>query len=483
MSKIKTNILYNMAYQVLVLIVPLITSPYISRVLSVKGIGIFSYVSSVAYYFFVLVTMGLSNYGNRCIAKQRDNKVTRSKTFWSIYYMQIAIGLCTIIIYIFYVIFISEKCYKLYFLIYTLYILGACLDINWFFFGMEEFKFTTIRNSIIKLLTVIAVFVFVKNEHALIAYFLIVAGSTLISNLILWTKVNYFVDYYKPKFKECIIHLKPNLVLFIPILAMSIYRVMDKIMIKELSGIIQNGYYENADRIITISLTAFSAIATVMMPAISNMVAKKDDFAIKKIFYDMMQVVNFLSIAMMFGLMAISIKFAPLFFGDNFIESGYLLIGLAPTIFLSGWKNVVRSQYLIPYEKDNIYVISLVVGALVNVIINGIFIPKYGARGAVIGTIAAEFAGFIIQTYAIKEYISLKKIILQSIIIVPAGIIMMLLVFFILKILPYNLLSVLLSILVGAIIYLALGIGFLYLFNKERFLYFKMILKKSVIRQ
>lgn len=206
-------------------------------------------------------------------------------------------------------------------------------------------------------------------------------------------------------------------------------------------------------------------------------------FAIKKIFYDMMQVVNFISIAMMFGLMAISIKFAPLFFGDNFIESGYLLIGLAPTIFLSGWKNVVRSQYLIPYEKDNIYVISLVVGALVNVIINGIFIPKYGARGAVIGTIAAEFAGFIIQTYAIKEYISLKKIILQSIIIVPAGIIMMLLVFFILKILPYNLLSVLLSILVGAIIYLALGIGFLYLFNKERFLYFKMIVKKSVIRQ
>lgn len=483
MSKIKTNILYNMAYQVLVLIVPLITSPYISRVLSVKGIGIFSYVSSVAYYFFVLVTMGLANYGNRCIAKQRDNKVSRSKTFWSIYYMQIVIGLCTTAVYIFYVLFISEQSYKIYFLIYILYILGACLDINWFFFGMEEFKFTTIRNSIIKILTVISVFLFVKNENALIAYFLIIAGSTLLSNLILWTKVNHFVDYYKPTFKECIMHVKPNLILFIPILAMSIYRVMDKIMIKELSGIIQNGYYENADRIITISLTAFSAIATVMMPAISNMVAKKDDFEIKKIFYDMMQVVNFISIAMMFGLMAISIEFAPLFFGSDFIETGYLLIGLAPTIFLSGWKNVVRSQYLIPYEKDNIYVISLVVGALVNVIINFIFIPKYGARGAVIGTIAAELIGFIIQTYATTNYISVKKIIMQSIIFVPAGVVMMLIISYILRVLPYSLFSILLIVLVGGIIYLVLGVVSLYLLNKERFLYFRMMVEKSFIRQ
>ena len=189
MSKIKRNIFYNIAYQILVLIVPIITSPYISRVLGVEGVGTYSYVSSVAYYFFIVVTMGLTNYGNRNIAKHRDDKEARSRIFWSIYFMQLLTGICVLIAYIFYIVFVAETVYKIYFGIYVLYILAACLDINWFFFGMENFKLTTIRNAIVKLITVIMVFIFVKNDGALIAYFVIVAGSTLLSNSIIWTRV------------------------------------------------------------------------------------------------------------------------------------------------------------------------------------------------------------------------------------------------------------------------------------------------------
>lgn len=471
MSKIKINIIYNLAYQILVLIVPLITSPYVSRALGVHGIGVYSYVSSVVYYFFICVTLGLTNYGNRSIAKCRDDKKQRSVTFWSIYKMQFLVGVLILLLYATYVLCAAEDKYRIYFIVYLLHIFGACLDINWFFFGMEEFKFTTIRNAIIKIITLIAIFVFVKGDHALISYFFIVASSTLLSNLFLWTRLFKYVSYYRASLRESLLHLKPNLILFLPIVAMSIYRVMDKIMIKELSGIIENGYYENADRIITISLTAFSAIATVMMPAISNMVANNNDVKVKQMLRDMMQVVNVFSIAMVFGLIAIANRFAPLFFGDEFVETGALLVGLSPTIFLSGWKNVLRSQYIIPYEKDKAYVFSLVIGAICNVIVNMIFIPKYGARGAIIGTLMAELVGFIIQTYVVAKDVDIKVLFKDFVRFIPAGVIMGILAYKILYLMPNNMFSIAIVVLLGGCIYVCLAGLTLYISDKNRFDY------------
>lgn len=453
MSKIGKNILYNLAYQILVLITPLITTPYISRVLGVEGIGTYSYVSSVEYYFFIFITLGLTNYGNRSIAKCRDDRNHRSRTFWSIYFMQVFCGILAIAAYAIYIARFSDIAYRQFFAVYLLHLASAAVDINWFFFGLEEFKFTTVRNAIVKVATLICILAFVRGQNALLVYFIIVAGSSLVSNLLLWTRVFRHVDFLMPTFKECAAHIKPNLLLFIPIIAMSVYRVMDKIMIKQLSGIEQNGYYENADRIITISLTAFSAIATVMMPAVSNMVAQKKDDAVKKILREMMQIVNWLSVAMVFGLMVISRRFAPLFFGSQFLESGVLMIGLAPTIFFSGWKNVLRSQYLIPYEKDSAYVVSLIVGALCNVIANLYFIPQLGARGAVIGTLIAELAGFLIQTSVAGQVVNVFELVKDFVWFLPAGGIMAFIAIAMLKLVPDSLIGIAIVVILSAVIY------------------------------
>ena len=468
LSKIKRNIMYNLAYQILVLIIPIITTPYISRVLGVKGVGAYSYVSSVEYYFFIFITLGLTNYGNRSIAKCADNKTERSRTFWSIYFMQFLCGICVIVIYVLFASIFSDSNYRKYFFIYTLHVLSAILDINWFYFGIEEFRFTTIRNAIVKFATFLCVLIFVRGKYALTAYFVVVAGSAFISNLLLWFRIPRYVNQYKPTIQESLIHLKPNCLLFIPIIAMSVYRVMDKIMIKQLSGVVENGYYENADRIITISLTVFSAIATVMMPAISGMVAKRNDVAVRQMLRDMLQVVNWLSIAMVLGLMAIARQFAPLFFGNDFAKSGILLIGLAPTIFLSGWKNVLRSQYLIPYEKDRAYVASLIVGACCNVGANLIFIPRYGAKGAVIGTLIAEFAGWVIQTYIVGKDIDIRVFFKDFIIFIPAGLIMGFCALKLIHLLPDNLFSTVVVICISAIFYVGLSALTLYFVDRTR---------------
>ncbi len=471
MNRLKRNIIYNLSYQILILVLPLITAPYLSRVLGVDGTGTYSFVFSVAYYFHIATTLGLANYGNRAIAKVKDDREKVSKTFWSIYFMQLGIGIVATIAYLLYSFFITETNYRLYFLAFTPYVLAAVLDINWFFFGLTEFKFTTIRNTVVKLISLICIFTFVKTKEDLLLYFIIMGATFLLSNFLLWTRVKRHADFYSPSIQEIIVHIKPNLILFIPILAMSIYRVMDKIMIKELSNITENGYYENADKIIAMALTAFSAVATVMMPSVSNMVAQGKKDEIKVLLRDSMQISMFLGFGMLFGLMAVGRIFAPIFFGADYQETGVLIQLLSVTIVFSGWKAVLRSQYIIPYEKDKAYVISLVAGALVNVICNYYFIPLYHARGAVIGTIAAELVGFVIQTVVAATDIDIWGLMKEGLIFAIPGVIMATVVFTYFNIAGSGVLSLCIAIFIGIVVYTALGFLTMRIYDKKRLVY------------
>ena len=132
----KKNFIYNLIYQILILIIPLITAPYLSRVVGVSGVGTYSYTYSIVYYFMLLTLLGINNYGNRTIAKVRDNKEKRSKEFWSMYILQLVMGTIMLIIYLGYVLIFDVK-YKQIALIQSLFIFSSILDINWFFFGLK----------------------------------------------------------------------------------------------------------------------------------------------------------------------------------------------------------------------------------------------------------------------------------------------------------------------------------------------------------
>lgn len=473
MNKLRSNIIYNLSYQILILILPLITAPYISRVLGVDGIGTYSYVFSVSYYFYIAITQGLTNYGNRSIAKVRGDREKVSTTFWSIYFMQLCTGSIVLIIYFIYTFFIVEPKFRLFFITFIPYILAGIMDINWFYFGLTEFKFTTIRNTIVHAISMIFIFGFVKTPDDLKVYFLIMGITYLFSNGILWTRVKKHVDWYFPSLEEIVVHIKPNLILFIPILAISIYRVMDKIMIKELSSITENGYYEYADKIITMGITAFSAVATVMMPSVSSMVAQGKKEETKDLLRDTMQISMFLGFGIMFGLTAVGRVFAPLFFGNQFKETGVLIQFLSITVIMSGWKSVIRSQYIIPYEKDKAYVISLVTGAIINVICNYYFIPLYHARGAVIGTVVAELAGLIIQTGVTSKEVNIWILIKEGLIFAIPGIIMAIIVMAFLQLTVQSILSLCCAILIGIVVYVVLGGLIIWIFEKDRFRYYR----------
>lgn len=464
---IKKNIFYNITYQILTMIIPLITTPYIARVIGAKGVGIQSYSMAIVNYFILFSMLGLNNYGNRSIAIVRNDKKKLNRVFWEIYSMQFLVSLLMILLYFSYVCyFITDN--KIIFILQGINLFATMLDINWLFFGLEKFKITVTRNLIIKMTSVICIFVFVKGAEDLWIYVLISAVSVLLSQIILWIILFRYINLVKIRIKDILVHVKPNLILFIPIAAVSIYKVMDKIMLGKMAGMNQVGYYENTEKIINIPNGIIIALGTVMLPRISNLMGRGHYEKSEKYMRLSMLFAMFISIGSMFGLIGVTDVFIPIFLGKDFTECIRLTNIISITIIFIAWSNVLRTQYLIPKKKDNIYIVSTILGGIINLVINLLLINKYGVIGAAVGTIIAEFTVAFYQTIKIKNdiniYVYLKEI---SVFLIP-GIIMLILI----KIIGYytnlNIITALIQVVIGGIVYVLLsGIGVYFLLKKQ----------------
>ena len=427
MKSLQKNFLYNVLYQILLVILPLITAPYISRTLGATAVGVYSYTYSVAYYFLLIAMLGIGNHGNRSIAAVRDDRKKLDKTFSSIYSLQVITFSIAILAYAIYlVLFVKDN--RLIVLLQLIYVTSGLFDIGWLFFGLEQFKLTVARNTLIKISTVVLMFVFVHKPSDLWKYTLIMSAGTLFSQAYLWLYVKKYVSFEKCSVKEITSNIKPVLILFIPVLAYSIYKVMDKIMLGIMSSYDQVGFYNNAEKIINIPMGIITALGTVMLPRMSNIVANGDKKRVDDYIRISAKLVTLLSSAIAFGLMGVSSVLAPVFFGDEFIACGEIIRLLSVTVFFIAWANVIRTQYLIPNKRDSIYLTSTMVGAILNLIINWMLIPKYQANGAAFGTIVAEFSVMLVQMVAVKNELPMRKYIMSYSPILIIGLIMAVLV-------------------------------------------------------
>ena len=409
-KSIKKNLLYNLIYQILVIIMPLITTPYIARVIGPKGSGIYSYTYSIASYFVLFAMLGIGNYGNRLIAQNRDDKNELSKSFSSLFFLHIIVTIIALIAYLVFTIFLSADKYKLFMFLQGIYVLSALFDINWLFFGLEEFKTTISRNIVIKIISVIFIFLFVRKPSDLIIYTLILNIGSLVSQLVLFPFLKRNgIRIVKFSVRDVIKHIKPMLVLFIPVIAVSIYKLMDKIMIGSLINVNEVGLYEYGERIINLPLSLITALGTVMLPRMSNLAAKGNDKLMKEYIDKSMKFVLLLSIPLAVGLIMISKDFIPFFLGEKYNGTIILVQLLAITIPIISFANVIRTQYLIPKCMDREYIISLMMGAFINLVLNYFLINKYHAMGACIATIAAEFVVMFYQIIVTRKMLNIRK--------------------------------------------------------------------------
>ncbi len=478
MKSVRVNFIYNVIYQFLLIVLPLVTAPYISRTLGAEGLGIYSYTYSVAYYFLLFAMLGISNYGNRSIAATRDDKKKMSSVFREIYTIQTMTFIVAIVAYFGY-IFVANVDNKLIALLQIIYVCSGLLDISWFFFGMEEFKLTVTRNIIIKVSTVFLIFLLIKSPSDVWKYTLIMSVGYLISQLYLWFYVKKYLVKTELAFSKILEHVKPILVMFIPVAAYSFYKVMDKIMLGSMCSYEQVGFFQNAEKIINIPMGIITAMGTVMLPKMSNMVSTGEQSKVNGYIELSIKVVTVIGSAIAFGLIGVSEVFTPVFFGNGFEACSALIQLLSITVFFMAWANVTRTQYLIPMKKDKIYIVSATTGAVVNLIFNLILIPRMAAIGAAIGTVLAEFSVMVVQIMMINKEITVAKYIAKSTPYLIIGVIMLIVVNAIGENGKIGILTLTMQITIGGIIYVTLAFGYLHVTKDEMLGLFKIKSKKQ----
>ncbi len=421
------NYILNMTFQVVVMLVSLITPPYLARTIGAESIGIYGYTLSILTYFTLFATLGINLYGQREVAYVQNDIKKRSKVFWEL--MLIRLVTTIIAVLFFYIFFVRRGQYSYYYTFLIFALISSLFETTWFFRGLENFLSVVLRSIGIRVSQVICVFIFVKSPDDLWIYFLLYMLGEIFGNFAICLSLRNKICKVKFKDLEIKKHIKPILILFIPQIAIQIYTVLDKTMIGSiLNDMNEVAYYEQSQKIVRLAITIITSFNAVMLPRMSNIFASNNKQRIDATLYKAFSFVSFFAFPLMFGLVLISNNFVPWYYGDGFEKVKTLLIVFAPIFISIGFNDLIGVQYLVATKKQKEYTITVIIGATLNLILNFILIPNLKSIGAAIASLIAETIVLISQYLFIRKEIRLRSIIASNYKFFFAGLIMFCLV-------------------------------------------------------
>lgn len=399
------NFIYNVILTVLTIIFPLITYPYVTRVLGADGLGKVNFAISIVSYFALLAALGIPTYGIREIAKCRDDKEKLSKTFSEIFLINsISTAIFTAIyfIMIFSVGYFAQE--RNLFIVMGLTIVFNLINVDWLFQGFEEYKYITIRSIIFKVLSIIIMFLTVKSEGDYVIYgaigIIAVSGSSIV-NIIHSRKVVKFTlkDLSLKK------HFKYILTIFFMSVSINIYTNLDSTMLGFMAGDKQVGYYSNAMKVNRMVISVITSLGAVLLPRLSYYIEKNEMDKFNQITKKSINFVFLVAIPSCVGLFILAPNIIRAFSGTKFIESIPMMMINVPVILFVAIANITSMQILLPFGKERTIATIVTISAVVNLISNLIMIPLFQGRGAAFSSALAEFVGVALQIVACKEYI------------------------------------------------------------------------------
>lgn len=451
-KKVIKNYLYNLGYQVLIILLPLVTTPYVSRVLGAKGIGTYGYTNSITQYFILFGCIGLNLYGQREIAYYQNDIQKRSKVFFELLLLRIITVSISIILY--YFTFCQNPTYGYIFSIQIIDVVASMFDISWLYQGMEDFKKIVLRNTLVKICGLIIIFMFVKSSADLPIYVLSYSATLLLGNLSMWMYLPKFVKKVSLKYLNIQKHLRPTIVLFLPQIATSIYTMLDKTMIGALTNnTAEVGYYEQSQKIIRMAMTIATSLGTVMLPRVANLFKEGKLDEVKESMYTSFQFISFLTFPLCFGLIGISKGFVPWFFGEGYGKVVYNLMVISPIIIIIGYSNVIGTQFLLPTGRQKEYTLSVCTGTVVNLCCNFLLIPMLLSYGAAIATVIAELSVTLVQVIATHRTFSYKHIFKLVYKYIVAAFLMLVVLLFLSNIMPVGILYTVIQMTAGCFVY------------------------------
>lgn len=448
---VKLNFLYNIGYQIFTMIVPLITTPYISKVLLAEGVGRYSYTYSIANYFVLFAQLGFDYYAQREIAKVQGKKYEQSIIFFEIMLVKfLTVGISSTV-YITMCLTGVFGDYTLLMWCWLILILAQQFDIAFIFKGNEEFSKIVFRNLFIKLAGIVAIFMFVKTKEDTWIYVLCFSVSNFLGVFTTWAYLSKYLRKVKISELKPLKHFWPAVRLFVPTIASMVYAYLDKtligVLIKDtytevqnvvVDGVTQtteivkkysdleNGFYEQSEKIVKIGMSVITALGAVMLPRNTKENATGNSLKLKENIYTASRFVMLIGIPIMFGLIGLADNLVPWFLGAGFSKSITYLRLFCPLVLLIGFDNVFGMQYLMATNRDKQYTIAVLSGTLINAIFNVVLIPFFWGYGAIAASLLSQAVVVTIMYVYIRKEISLWRIISSSVKYLIAGCIMLL---------------------------------------------------------
>ncbi|MBQ6174489.1 MAG: flippase [Clostridia bacterium] len=409
----RKNTAYNVAYRVFSILLPLVTAPFLSRTVGTDGVGLYSYAWNISYFACLAAMLGLENYGTRAVAAARDDPDALNRVFSSIWRMQRAVAAAVLAVWLVYVFAVSGEERPIA-LSLTMMSVSCLVNLDWALMGLDRFRPIALRNTFVKLLAAACVFIFIRGKEDLWIYGFAWSAATLAGCLLSAASLRGRVRLVRVTRSEALRHFRPCALLFVSVLATSVYRVMDKVMVSAIAGYDQNGLYENAEKIIYCLSGFISAVGTVMLPKISALQKKGETERIRRHLDGTMQGIMAMTACMAFGVAAVADRLCPLFYGESFAGSAPLMAPLGFSLMMIGFANVIRTQWILPQERDRIVVRSVCAGAVINLAVNALLIPRMDAMGAVIGTLAAELTVPLAQWIQLRGELNYRRYLLHT---------------------------------------------------------------------
>lgn len=473
--KLIKNYLYNAAYQLLTLILPLITAPYISRVLGPKGVGEFSFTYSIITWFTLITSIGIAYYGDRQVAYVRNDRYLLSKTFYELQIIKIVMTIISLMIFIIFINIYQQYTFLLW--LQTINIFSSAIDISWLYMGLENFKITVTRNTIVKVLTVILIFSCIHDSSDTWLYIIIVALANFLGNLTLWPSLKKILVRVNIKDIHPFKHLGESLILFLPSIATKIYLNLNKTMLGVIAGATAAGFYQNSDNLVQIVISIVTATGTVVLPHAANEFSKGNFNKIKELLYNSFDFISFLAFPMAFGLAGIANHLSILFYGSKFAPVGPIMMLESIIIILVGWSNTVGIQYLLPMKKTADYTRSLVISAVFSMVVSIPLILVWGLYGAMITTVLSEGIVTLYQLFIVRNEIKISLLFKDVPKFLIASSIMFICVFYTSNQVT-GFVSLFLNVILGIVIYFTI----VFILKPNIVIKIKPILKKLILK-
>lgn len=457
-QSIKNNFLLNLSTTITGLLFPLITFPYASRILMADGIGQVQFFQSIIDYVSLCTALGIPLYAVREIARIRDNKELRSRTTIEILLLH---AILTLVGYI--VVFILAKTVakieidaSLFFLLSTTLFFNT-IGVAWFYQAIEDFKYITLRSLFVRILSLVALFIFVKTKQDLFYYAGILVIGTVGNNIFNFFRLRKYIKLSKGEFKRLNLlrHLIPALKIFILNLVISIYVNLDSVMLGLLKNEESVGYYAAATRLTKAILGIVSSLGAVLLPRFSNMITNGQKEEFQLLANKAASFTIALNLPMSVGLIFMAAPIIHIFCGNGFEPSILTLKLVAPIVLFIGLSGIIGMQILYPQGREKYVIISTMVGACINLLINYLLIPQYGQYGAALGTVIAEFMVTVIMILLGRKYLPINILSKQNLHYLIGSIVISILLAFLFVFPLHEVNYLLIGILLSVIVYYA----------------------------